>query len=49
VIVIDQFEEVFTYRPQDEQARKRFETDRDRFFANLLHASATPGAGWRWS
>jgi hypothetical protein len=42
-VVVDQFEEVFTYRPQDEQARARFEKDRDRLFANLLHASATPG------
>jgi hypothetical protein len=43
VIVIDQFEEVFTYRPQDERARARFETDRDRFFANLLNAAAALG------
>jgi WD40 repeat protein len=42
VIVTDQFEEVFTYRPQDEQARARFEKDRDRFFANLLLAAAAP-------
>jgi len=43
VIIIDQFEEVFTFRPQGEQALARFEQDRDRFFANLLHVSATPG------
>jgi hypothetical protein len=42
VIVVDQFEEVFTYRPQDDQARARFEQDRDRFFANLLQAAAAP-------
>jgi WD40 repeat protein len=43
VIVVDQFEEVFTYRPQDDQARARFEQGRDRFFSNLLHAAAAPG------
>ena len=41
--MVDQFEEVFTYRPQDDQARERFERARDAFFANLLHAAATPG------
>ncbi len=41
-VVVDQFEEVFTQRPQDEQARKRFEQDREIFFANLLQAAATP-------
>jgi hypothetical protein len=45
VVVVDQFEEVFTYRPQDGPARARFEQDRDQFFANLLNAAATPG---RW-
>ena len=43
VVVVDQFEEVFTYRPRDDQARARFERDRAAFFANLLHAAATPG------
>ena len=43
VVVVDQFEEVFTYRPQDDQARARFERARAAFFANLLHAAATPG------
>jgi len=43
VIVVDQFEEVFTYRPQDEQAKGRFERSRFAFFANLLHAVAAPG------
>ena len=43
VVVVDQFEEVFTYRPQDGPARARFEQDRDQFFANLLNAAATPG------
>ena len=43
IIVVDQFEEVFTYRPQDDQARKRFEQARASFFANLLNAAATPG------
>jgi WD40 repeat protein len=42
-VVVDQFEEVFTHRPQDDQARARFEQDRASFFANLLHAAATPG------
>jgi len=43
VIVVDQFEEVFTYRPQGGLARERFERDRDQFFANLLNVVATPG------
>src|SRR5512135_819221 len=43
VVVVDQFEEVFTYRPQDGPARARFERDREQFFANLLNAAATPG------
>jgi hypothetical protein len=43
VVVVDQFEEVFTNRPQDDQARARFEQQRDQFFANLLQAAATPG------
>jgi tetratricopeptide (TPR) repeat protein len=42
-VVVDQFEEVFTHRPQGDQARARFEQDRDQFFANLLHAAAAPG------
>ena len=42
-MVVDQFEEVFTYRPQDDQAQARFEQDRAAFFANLLHAAAAPG------
>jgi hypothetical protein len=42
-VVVDQFEEVFTYRPQDDEARQRFEQDRDRFIANLLQAAAAPG------
>ena len=42
-VVVDQFEEVFTYRPQDDQARARFEQVRSSFFANLLHAAAAPG------
>ena len=43
VVVVDQFEEVFTYRPQDGPARARFEQDRGQFFANLLNAAAAPG------
>ena len=43
VVVVDQFEEVFTYRPQDEQAKARFEKARAAFFANLLHAAAASG------
>jgi len=42
VVVVDQFEEVFTYRPQEGPARVRFDQDRDRFFANLLNAAAAP-------
>jgi ABC-type cobalamin/Fe3+-siderophores transport system ATPase subunit len=42
-VVVDEFEEVFTYRPKDDPARARFEQDRDRFFANLLHAAARTG------
>ncbi|MBV8270346.1 MAG: hypothetical protein JO252_28810, partial [Planctomycetaceae bacterium] len=43
VVVVDQFEEVFTSRPQDGSAQARFEQDRDQFFANLLNAAATLG------
>ena len=43
IVVVDQFEEVFTYRPQDEQAKARFEQGRAAFFANLLQAAAKPG------
>src|SRR5512135_2038834 len=43
VVVVDQFEEVFTYRPQDDQARARFEQARAAYFANLLNAAAAPG------
>jgi WD40 repeat protein len=43
VVVVDQFEEVFTYRLHDDQARARFEHDRDQFFANLLQAAAPGG------
>jgi hypothetical protein len=40
---VDQFEEVFTHRPGDEQAKTRFERSRLAFFANLLNAAAKPG------
>ena len=40
MIVVDQFEEVFTYRPEDDQVRKRFEVSRAAFFASLLNAAA---------
>ena len=43
LLVVDQFEEVFTYRPEDDQARQKFETLRSAFIAGLLHASTTPG------
>jgi hypothetical protein len=43
LLVVDQFEEVFTNRPQVDQARERFEHDRTRFLANLLNAVAVPG------
>ena len=42
-VVVDQFEEVFTYRPQNDHGVARFEQDRNHFFANLLQAAATPG------
>jgi len=40
VVVVDQFEEVFTYRPGEGPARVRFEQERDDFIANLLNAAA---------
>src|SRR5262249_32830911 len=43
LVVVDQFEEDFTYRPEDDEARQRFERARAAFFANLLHAAAAPG------
>ena len=43
LLVVDQFEEVFTYRPQDEQAKARFEKARAAFFANLMLAAAASG------
>jgi hypothetical protein len=43
VVVVDQFEEAFTYRPRDDQARAHFQENRDQFFANLLHAATAPG------
>jgi TIR domain len=43
LLVIDQFEEVFTYRPQDDEARRKFEAARSAFFANLIHCASTPG------
>ena len=43
VVVVDQFEESFTHRPRDEQAKARFEAARSAFFANLLHAASAPG------
>ena len=43
LLVVDQFEEVFTYRPQDDQARQRFEKLRSAFIAGLLHASTAQG------
>ena len=39
VVVADQFEEIFTLRPQDEPARARYDRERDVFLANLLHAA----------
>jgi WD40 repeat protein len=43
LVVIDQFEELFTYRPEDGPPRKRFEDDRSAYLANLLNAAAAPG------
>jgi WD40 repeat protein len=42
VVVVDQFEEVFTHRPQVDRARRYFEHARTSFFANLLRAAAAP-------
>ncbi len=42
VIVVDQFEEIFTYLPDEKKARERFESTRASFIANLLHAARTP-------
>ena len=41
LVVVDQFEEVFTYRPEDEKKKEAFAKGRDAFFANLLHAAAS--------
>ena len=43
LVVVDQFEEVFTYRPENEKKKEAFAKGRDAFFANLLHAAAAPG------
>jgi TIR domain len=43
LVVVDQFEEVFTYRPEGEKKKEAFAKGRDAFFANLLHAAAAPG------
>src|SRR5271157_4684124 len=42
VVVVDQFEEVFTYRPEDEKKKETFAKGRNAFFANLLLAAAAP-------
>ena len=48
VVVVDQFEEIFTYRPQDDQARARF--DRARAASSPISCTRRPrrAAGWRW-
>jgi WD40 repeat protein len=43
LVIVDQFEEVFTYRPENEEARQRFEAHRAAFFNNLLHAATAQG------
>jgi len=43
LVVVDQFEELFTYRPEGEKKKEAFAKDRDGFLANLLHAAAAPG------
>ena len=43
LVIVDQFEEVFTSRPEDSEVRARFDRDRERFFGNVLHAAAAPG------
>ena len=43
VVVVDQFEEIFTYRPRDEQTRSHFERSRTAFLTNLLYAVSAPG------
>ena len=43
LVIVDQFEEVFTHRPQDDNVRARFETARTAFFSNLLHGASVLG------
>jgi WD40 repeat protein len=43
LVVVDQFEELFTYRPEESAARQRFESDRILYLGNLLNAAAAPG------
>jgi WD40 repeat protein len=43
LIVVDQFEELFTNRPQDDAASERAEDDRAAYLGNLLNAAAVPG------
>ena len=49
VVVVDQFEEVFTYRPQDDQARERFEQVRAGSSPTSCTRRPRRGAGWRSS
>jgi len=43
LVVVDQFEEVFTYLPADEDSRGGWEDDRQKFIDNLIHAATAPG------
>jgi cellulose biosynthesis protein BcsQ/WD40 repeat protein len=43
VVVVDQFEEVFTNRPPEGEARDLFDRDRASFLANLLYAASVSG------
>jgi formylglycine-generating enzyme required for sulfatase activity len=43
LVVVDQFEELFTYRPEDGAAQERFERDRVQYLANLLNAAGAAG------
>ncbi len=43
LVVIDQFEELFAYRSEDDATRERLERDRATYLANLLNAAAAPG------
>ncbi len=43
LVVVDQFEEVFTYLPADKASRPRWVDDRQKFIDNLIHAATAAG------